>query len=48
MTKQEAIALVRTQYLRGEIETVNVYYRLERWLSAAEITATIREWQESE
>jgi len=45
VNKQELIDAVRVLFLTGEIEAVNVYYRLEHMLSAAQISALLREWE---
>lgn len=45
MDKQKQIDAVRVLFLAGEIETINVYYRLEHLLSAAQISALLREWK---
>ena len=47
MTKQEAIAIVRRQFQQGDVAAINVYALLERWLSAAQITALLKEWRQS-
>jgi len=44
MDKQELIDAVRALYLRGEVEAVNVYGRLEHVASGAEIDGLLRSW----
>lgn len=46
MTKEQAIAEVRAQCLAGHVEWYNVYWMLEQWLSAAQISELLREWEQ--
>ena len=45
MSKEQAIETVRAQYLAGQVESYNVFWQLERYLSAGQIDALIREWE---
>lgn len=44
MKRQAVIGAVRKLYLSGEVQAINVYYRLEHVASGAEIDALIGQW----
>jgi len=44
ITKQEAVDTIRKMYLKGDIDEINIYGRLEWWLSASEISNLIKKW----
>lgn len=46
MDKQELLDGVRDLFLRGEIEAINVFYRLERVMGGSEIEIKLREWEQ--